>query len=57
VEDLGVGVMVRRAADVADAVARVCDDPAYRVRARALADAMSAESGERALVDAVEAVL
>jgi UDP:flavonoid glycosyltransferase YjiC (YdhE family) len=57
VEQLGVGIRVRGASQVADAVARIEADPAYRARTRALADAMRDEDGAVALADAVESVL
>jgi UDP:flavonoid glycosyltransferase YjiC (YdhE family) len=57
VEDLGVGVMVWRARDVAGADARIVDDDAYRRRARALAEKMAGEDGAAALVTAVEETL
>ena len=57
VEELGVGLMVRKPADVADAVARVAGDPEFASRARVLADAMASEDGGGALVDAVESVV
>ena len=57
VEELGVGIHVRRARDVASAVARIEADPGYRERAAALASVMAGEDGAGALVDAVESVL
>jgi UDP:flavonoid glycosyltransferase YjiC (YdhE family) len=57
VEDLGVGIMVRRARDVAGAVARLDGDPRYRKRARALAARMATEDGARVLADVVESLI
>jgi UDP:flavonoid glycosyltransferase YjiC (YdhE family) len=57
VEQLGVGIMARKVADVGTAVRRIVDDPAYTARATALAAEMKGEDGARALADAVESVL
>lgn len=57
VEQLGVGVMARKASDVGAAVKRIVDDPSYAERARALAAAMAGEDGSRVLADAVESLL
>lgn len=57
VEQLGVGRMVRRASQVARAVAEIDDDPGYRERARELGARFATEDGAGALVDAVESVL
>jgi UDP:flavonoid glycosyltransferase YjiC (YdhE family) len=57
VEQLGVGIMVTRPTKVADAVARLLDDPSYSERARALAGKLSTEDGAAALVDATEATI
>src|SRR4051794_15715200 len=57
VEQLGVGVHVRRPSQVAAAVATIERDPTYAANARALAARMAGEDGGRALADAVESVL
>ena len=57
VEQLGVGIGVWRARDVAKAVARIIADPGYTGRARALAARMAGEDGATALADATEEVL
>ncbi|MGQ0434981.1 MAG: glycosyltransferase [Microthrixaceae bacterium] len=57
VEELGVGLMARRTSQVADAVRRISDDPAYAERARALAARMAGEDGPGVLAHTVEALL
>lgn len=57
VEQLGVGIGVWRARDVAGAVSRILADPSYAERARALAPRMTGEDGATALADAAESVL
>jgi UDP:flavonoid glycosyltransferase YjiC (YdhE family) len=57
IEDLGVGLMVWRAKDVARAVERIEADASYRERAQQLATEMAGEDGASSLVGAVESVL
>ena len=57
VEELGVGIMVKRPDKVAGAVARLRRDPSYRVRARELADSLRDEDGAGSLVAAVESTM
>ena len=57
VEALGVGVLARRARDVAPAVARIEADPGYRQRAAALAAAMAGEDAAATTADVVESLL
>jgi sterol 3beta-glucosyltransferase len=57
VEELGVGVMVRRPSSVPTAVADVVRDPAFGERARTLATKLDGEDAAAALVDAVESAV
>ena len=57
VQDLGVGLLARRASQVAAAVQRIVDDPAYAERARALAEQMAGEDGAAVTVEVVESLL
>jgi UDP:flavonoid glycosyltransferase YjiC (YdhE family) len=56
VEDLGLGRMVRKAGDVAGAVADLATDPAAAERSRAFAARLAGEDGPGVLADAVESV-
>jgi rhamnosyltransferase subunit B len=56
-EDLGVGLKVRRARQVPEAIARIEADPGYRSRAADLAAELATEDGAGALADAVESLL
>ncbi len=57
VQDLGVGRMVRRPGQVADAVSWILADPQVTQRARDLADRLATEDGPGAMAAAVEALL
>jgi sterol 3beta-glucosyltransferase len=57
VEALGVGIMVTNPAKVADAVARLHNDPSYSYRAKELGTRLRTEDGAAALVDAVQTTL
>jgi sterol 3beta-glucosyltransferase len=57
VEELGVGVMVRRPSSVPTAVADVVRDPAFGERARTLATKLDGEDAAAALVYAVESAV
>jgi UDP:flavonoid glycosyltransferase YjiC (YdhE family) len=57
VEELGLGLHVRRTKDVAAAAARVACDPGYRERARAFAALIEGEDGAAAVLDVVDDLL
>ncbi|HVF32651.1 MAG TPA: hypothetical protein VM933_06410 [Acidimicrobiales bacterium] len=56
VEDLGLGRLVRKGADVGGAVAALMGDPAAAQRSRAFAARLAGEDGAAALADAAEAL-
>jgi UDP:flavonoid glycosyltransferase YjiC (YdhE family) len=56
VRDLGLGLHVRKPADVAAAVRTIVADPAYAERAKAFAAKLTGEDGATALADAAEAL-
>jgi rhamnosyltransferase subunit B len=57
VEELGLGLMARRAKHVAAAAATVATDPAYAERARAFAALIADDDGPGAVLPAVEELL
>ena len=56
VQDLGLGFHVRKAKDVAAAVARILADPAYAERSAAFAARLADEDGAAVLADAAESL-
>lgn len=56
VEDLGLGCLVRKAKDVAGAVAELVADPSATERSRAFAARLAGEDGAGVLADAAEAL-
>jgi sterol 3beta-glucosyltransferase len=56
VQDLGLGLHVRKTTAVAAAVKELVDDPSYAERARAFAERLHGEDGAGALADAAESL-
>jgi hypothetical protein len=57
IQDLGLGVGVRKAKDVGAAVAEVLADPSFAERARAFAARLAGEDGAAVVADAAESLL
>ena len=57
VQDLGLGIHVRKAKDVAAAVARLLADPSYAERSSAFAARLADEDGAAVLADAAESLV
>lgn len=57
VEELGVGLLARKAEHVGPAVARIAADPGFAARARSLAQRLTDEDGARVAADAAEALV